>query len=87
MREKIERNTQLVSKTNEFISVVVDDDDDGTCEVLHTQQAMNWDTIVLSTIPLPASRRRECINDSGVDIGKSNPFNSSANKVWCRLSC
>ena len=57
----------------QFIFVVAVDDDDGTCEVLHTQQAMNWDTIVLSTIPLPASRRRECINDVALISGRVIP--------------
>ena len=38
---------------------------------------MNWDTIVLSTIPYPLVG----VGNVSVDIGKSNPLNSSTNKV------
>ena len=41
------------------------------------QATMNWDTIVLSTIPYPLVG----VGNVSVDIGKSNPLNSSTNKV------
>ena len=68
---------------------VVGGDDDGTCELLLTtgdclqQATMNWDTIVLSTIPYPLVG----VGNVSVDIGKSNPLNSSTNTVLVWWSC